>query len=144
MKTNDLMELVNSGNHIAVEFDANVCDLEVRYEVGMRTRLIGAYKDGSGCIIFKTDESDFADYNKSIEQPVWFNSDTKQYDLKWSDMEFEEDNNSEIYEDENNELYNFKVVDDQKLKVFGKYKESNSELSYVSWLEEQLSKYLTK
>ena len=144
MKTNDLMELVNSGNHIVVEFNANVCDLEVRYEAGMRTRLIGACNDGSGCIIFKTDESDFSDYNKSIEQPVWFNSDTKQYDLKWSDMDSEEDNNSEIYEDENAELYNFKIVDDHKLKVFIMYKESNSELSYVTWLEEQLLKVITE
>ena len=139
MKTNDVMELVNSSKVLPVEFNKCIEDCEMRYEEGMRTYIISASKDDIDCIVFKTEERDFSEYNKSIEKPIWLNDKTGLYELKWSELDATYGKTEyEIWEDVDSDIYNFKLIDNSKIELFNRYKESGSELIYVLWLENEI------
>ena len=150
MKTNEIMEIVSTGKIIPIEFNKYIAEYENRYEKGMRSYIVNAYKSYDDNIVFGTEERDFSEYNKSIEKPRWYNNKTSLYDLKWSQLEeyLKNDNKSDydVWEEANKELINFKVIDElidkNKIDLFNKYKEEKSELNYISWLEDELIKLL--
>jgi len=139
MISNELMEIINTGKCVPVEMTKAVEDSEMRYGEGMRAYIIKAYEDNSGCIIFQTEEREFAEYNKSLEKPIWFNDKSGAYDLKWSELDQEvRDFDYQIWQDEKIELYSFKILDESRYNLFEQYKEEKSEISYIQWLEEKV------
>jgi hypothetical protein len=143
MLTTELMKIINSGKVIPVEFNAYVEDLEIRYEKGMRAYIVKANEDNGNCIIFKTEEREFADYNKELEQPIWRNDQTGLFELKWSELKSGiYDSDYEIWEDKDEELCNFEVIDSDKLTLYNQYKNENTALTYLQWLENKLFQLL--
>jgi len=139
MISNELMEIINIGKCVPVEMLKTIEDCEMRYEEGMRAYIVKANEDNGGCIIFQTEEREFAEYNKSVEKPIWFNSKSGTYDLKWSELEPHiSEYDLQIWQDVDTEIYSFKILDDSKFKLFQQYKKENSELTYVQWLEEKV------
>lgn len=140
MKTNELMELVNNGKAIPIVFNETIEDIEGRYEKGMKAYVVSASKEyNDTTIVFKTEEREFADYNKSIEQPVWLNSKTGTYDLKWSELDQKTTNaDYEIWEESNADIFNFTILDENKMGLFIQYKSENNQISYVQWLENKV------
>lgn len=139
MKSKGIKELVDNGKIIPIEFTETVKDLEIRYDGGMKAYIVKAIQENEDTIIFKTEERDFAEYNKSIERPVWMNNKSGQFELKWSELEQKiTEFDFEIWEATNEETFNFKLLNEETYALYLQYKSEESNLSYVQWLENKV------
>lgn len=140
MKCNELKKLINSGTYPLVEFTKKVVNYEGRFEEGMRAYLVGYSGSNFPNIIeLFFDEKEFVNYNKTLEQHVWYNSQTHDYDLKWSDDKYKKDYNGKtsVFEIETEEIITFKIVENSEL--FNEYLKSYTDISYIRWLENKVS-----
>jgi len=144
MTGKELRKIINSGIIPLVEFTENINDMDCRFEKGMRAYITGvSEEDRSGCITVICEEKDLIDYNKKIETPDWFNPATENYDLKFSDTEWNKTYKGvvEYYEMEDEEICNFNIIDDGSLSLFNEYLKEYTGLTYVEWLEDIILKF---
>jgi hypothetical protein len=141
-----LRELVNSGINPVIEFTNDIDGLESRWNHGMRGYVVGvSLPDEDKCIAIKIDEKEYTDYNKKMEIANWRKEYGGEYIYKWSDIhkpyEYEED--YIVYIEDDKELYNFKILDDDRVRIFNQYKSEieSDKISYVEWLENKYIKH---
>jgi hypothetical protein len=131
MNGNELYEQFKQGYRPVVRFASDVENYE-NFDPDMKARLVSMYKDEECyCCVF--DFTDFEEYNKSIEQPVWNGKHGEM--LKWSESAYyPKDKRTKVYVD-----FDFDpcFVIEQESQAFKDYRESGSELSYINWLEDQ-------
>lgn len=138
MTGKDLREMVKKGINPIVEFNKYVEELETRLDEGMRAYITKVSQpDNSDCVEITFEEKDFTDYNKSIERPDWLNPKTNKYDLKFGETIQAKSYKGLVtfYEMENEEVCNFRVIEDDSLKLFHEYKNNNNDIPYIKWLE---------
>ena len=86
MKTVTLAEivaLVRSGKHPVLTVNKAFYDTaELIYNEGMKTRIVAVSEDEDS-VQLTFDGTEFDEYNRSVAQPVWYNQQTRQYDLKY-------------------------------------------------------------
>lgn len=147
MKVKEVCKMLDDGAIIPVQFKERINEFEGRYEKDMRTYLTGYKIDGDNAdeyqvVIFSTEQREYSESNKSIEKPIWWNDETRTYNLTWSESWIKENPNEDIYENSlESEIETFETLNDESLVLFNLYQQSNSDLRYVSWLEKQLVKY---
>lgn len=147
MKVKEICNMLDDGMGVQVQFKERINDFESRYEQDMRTYLTGYTIDGenideSQCVIFSTNEKDYADFNKSMEKPIWLDNKSKTYCLTWSEEWAGESPNVDVYENNlDSEIETFEVLNNESLALFNLYKQSNVDVRYTTWLEEQIVKY---
>lgn len=139
MKGIDLIELCK-GTKIPIEFTEQIEELEIRFEEGMRAYLVGANEDDD-MVTLNVEEDDFAEYNKSIERPLWLDKDSREYNLRFSETNNNHWNGKQTLFDNTGELCgNFKILENSKIRLFELYQvdhiREDTSLSYIEWLEE--------
>ncbi|MBU7316050.1 hypothetical protein [Paenibacillus oleatilyticus] len=131
MNGKQLFELFRSGAKPIVEFTEGCQDYE-SFDPKMKARLICMWEDDE-CLGCEFDFSEFVDFNKSIEQPVWYGRNNEL--LKWSESSYyPKAFKVRFYIDENETPY-FKIAEESI--AYSDYKKSGSTKAYVEWLEEQ-------
>jgi hypothetical protein len=136
-----LLELVQAGATPLVRFNSRVEELEYQFESGMIGRVLSV-TNAENAIDVKIDESDFREYNLSLEKPMWRNRIDGEFTLRFSEIDKREDI-ATIY-DELEELINFEIIEDESLNLFNEYLENKNSLSYIQWLEQELLKSRSK
>lgn len=139
MMSLELFTLYKSGFRPIVEFKDGIEEQEC-FDPGMKAKLISMNEedDWGYCCVF--DFSDYEDYNKAFEIPVWFGNNGEK--LKWSETSYyPNDKKAKVYIGKDNvEL--FVIVDEHE--AYADYRKSRSPLTYLMWLEEQYLKNKTK
>jgi hypothetical protein len=145
MTGKELRELVGKGITPIVEFTECVEELEERFTQGMRAYVTSVtFPDNEGIVEITFEENNFTEYNENIEMPIWYNYKTGKFDLKYKDtIEFKNYKGIvKFYEEGNEEVCNFKIIENESLKLFNNYQaEKNSEITYIKWLENKVLKY---
>lgn len=138
MTGKELKELVDSGIIPMVEFTDLIEDLELRFEEGMRAYVTKVNIVYNNEVEILVEEKDLADYNKLLEKPIWRKETNGDYIYKFSELKNENFNGVvDFGEMLDEELCDCFVLDDEKIKLFNKYKfETNNKISYMNWLED--------
>lgn len=137
----ELREMVSSGIDVIVEFTEQVEDMECRFEKGMRAYVTGvSLADSSNMVTVNFEEKEYREYNKGLEKSIWYNRQKNEYNLKWSEDEYNKnyEGKESLYEMENETIHNFFVVENESSKLFNQYLKENSDKTYVQWLEEKV------
>lgn len=130
-----LIEMINSGQQPVIRFlkEEEYFD----YEIGMLTRCISVnkdYDDGEEIVwMINTNFSEFKEYNKQLEKPIWIKGDKR---VCYSESSFYKLEHP--YFVSNASEGEFEIVDGV-CSLFDEYKMSG-ESSYVKWLEQQVLK----
>lgn len=136
-----LLELVHAGVTSLVRFNSRVEELEYQFENRMIGKVVSVIKD-KNTIEANIDESDFREYNLSLEKPMWRNRIDGEFTLRFSEIDKREDV-ATVY-DELEELINFEIIEDETLDIYNEYLENKNSLSYIQWLEQELLKSRSK
>lgn len=88
------------------------------------------------CLGCKFDISEYEEFNKAVEQPVWYGKNGEM--IKWSESAYyPKDKSVKIYIGD--DYYpGFEVIEENT--ALKDYRASGSKMSYVQWLEEQYNK----
>lgn len=137
MTGRELKTLVDSGAKVIVEFTDLVEDLETRFENRMRAYATNVNIEGDMVKIF-FEEREFAEYNRTMEQPTWRNHRTGEFNMKWSEDERNAnyDGKASFFEMLDEEVCNFTILENDSMSLFQRYLNEDSNISYVRWLEE--------
>lgn len=139
MTGKELYDLYLTGVPIHIEFKEDILDLDLQFETGMFAIIIEMHKDLDETYLITVDESFYRKINLSLEKPINLNSNTKNYDLKWSEIHERTDTET-LYVDENYDILNFKVIKNSFNDLIVEFQKSD-ETSYIDWLQEQLCYY---
>lgn len=137
MTGKELFEQFKNGARPIVCFTRKVEDYEC-FDPNMKARLLSIYEDEDTlCCIF--DFTEFEDYNKAFEMPVWIGKNGEY--LKWSESPYyPKDKRVKIYVGYDDEPCF--VLENASL-AYQDYKASGSTLTYIQWLEEQYRRWQT-
>lgn len=138
MTGNELYKRVCGGWHPTVRFAEPVCDSNSQYEVGMMGVLVGAEMDSLDVVKFTIAEGSYAEFNKTMEQPVWY---APNDDLVTKSQLGGRKPSDVVYEDMEMEIGNFEIVDKDSDILFKEYMDSKTNISYIKWLETNLLNY---
>ena len=134
----ELIELFNKGLRPLVKFTKEVEDLDLQFEEGMLAKIVDIKKSNCGDlydIVF--DEKEFNKYNIDLEKPCCANKYTFTYDSKWSEIKKRYDRVT-ISIDVDDEVCNFEIIDDAYAELVREFLDSETDLTYVEWLQEKL------
>jgi hypothetical protein len=132
MKSIELYDQYKNGLRPTVKFKKGIEEQE-SFDPGMKAKLINMYpeEDWGYCCIF--DFTEYEDFNKTIEMPVWYGSDNEM--LKWSESKYyPKDKRVKVYIG-NDDVELFDIVEESL--AYRDYKNSGSTKTYTEWLEEQ-------
>ena len=147
MKTKDLVELVKNGSRPIIK----IIDSEGVIEgpdSGMIGRIIGVsdedvWERGNSIVSFNVNFKEFESHNKTIAKSDWYDENGNPT-LTWVESRYYEKESIEykIYENytekfEYSDIEMFELVED-KNELLMEYLKSNSECTYVEWLERKL------
>lgn len=135
MTGKELIDLYNKGVPLQIRFNQYIEDIELQFEKGMLADIELVNNTIDGLCIY-VNEKNYKKYNSNLEKPFCFNKDTGKYDKKWSEV-FKREDSVEFYDDYNH-IYYFEIVESSFSELIKEYNESNSELSYVDWLQEEV------
>ena len=134
----DLLDLLVAGKRPVIRFNKNIEDFDDGPDEGLMAKIVGYHKnDDINFIVVMCDLKPYEKYNDKLMVADWFN-DKKIPCLKWNQTSYYPENGIyELYVEETDPL-RCDIVEESLF--YNEYKESNSELSYIEWLEEQLLK----
>lgn len=139
MKGIDILKLIEKGIHPIIKFNEEVEDLELQFDRNHMGRVINAFKNKFGEIEIVISEKEYNEYNKNIEQANWPSK--KDYNasptLKYSDEHTRKEIETLCYCIDD-EIKEFSLVEDCYKELLDEYLSSNSELSYLDWLQEKI------
>lgn len=142
IKTGKELREYCKGKEIPIVFNNEIEQLEGRFETGMKAYITGVSEpDRDDLITINIEEKEFADFNKSMETPVWHNEKTSNFDLKYSESIYGEDWNGKdtIYDNENELSDNFTLLNNNKLQLYNQYlQEKQDKETYIDWLENKI------
>ena len=140
MTGQELYERVKKGWKPTVRFTDCVADSDSQYEEGMMGKVISAELDAnSDCVIFIIAEDRYAEFNKKQEKPVWYESPYTDNRVTKSELGGRKASDI-VYECTDMDLGNFEIVNDGSLLLYEEYCRENSNMSYLSWLEDTIIK----
>ena len=139
MTGKELMSFCN-GKIVPISFTERIENLDSRFENCMKAYIVGISLLDDDEITIIVEERDFAEYNKSIEKPLWQNSETEKYDLKFSDSYYGErwTGTHTFYDCQDELCGNFTLIDEDRMRLFQQYQKEKSKLTYVGWLEDKI------
>lgn len=122
-----------------VIFTENIEDLECQFERNMLAEITNIKKTNYDEYVICFNETNFVNYNKNLEIPDWYNSETDSYDLKFSQRYDRENELSLTFSSTSKLSYYFSLKKDTAyLELIEDYEKSESELNYMDWLQEQV------
>ena len=137
MNAKDFAKLVNSGIRPVVTFKASVDDKEGYWEANMRGRITAARDNGDDVMELTVDVTEFDEFNKPFESANYYDK-NQNPTLTAREAGFYKAVDT-MYFDANEDVGQVLTVeDDSSIKLFNEYRESGSDLSYVTWLERQV------
>lgn len=149
MKTKELVELIKQGARPIIRIKDDDGFIEGP-DPGMLGRIIGVGEEdkwdrGTSTIPFKINFFEFTEQNKTAAIANWYDS-TGQPTLTWMETErYARDAKVyEVYEmyidkHEYSDLQHLELVEENGL--ISQYIKSNSSMTYIEWLEDQLTNY---
>lgn len=141
MTGRELLEAFKNGLRPVLGFTPDVNELEMQFEDGMRAKLIDIRIEDDECIKLVLDESKYRMTNELAEHPYYRKEVGGEFIHKYSEIHGR-NNVATIYDELDNELSNVFVVEDSSNRLYEAYIESNTDISYVEWLEFELLKRL--
>ncbi|WP_373266151.1 hypothetical protein [Hungatella hathewayi] len=140
MTGQELYEKVRNGWKPTVRFTECVADSDSQYEENMMGKVISAKLDShSSCIIFTIAEDRYSEFNKRQEQPIWYENPYSETCVTKSVLGGRKESDI-VYECVDMELGNFEIVNDGILFLYQEYCRENPNKSYLSWLEDKVTK----
>lgn len=139
MNYEDLKKLVGSGKRPLVCFTKKVEMEDTQFEEGMLAEIVEISVDttySKDICEITFSEKNYQEYNKNLEKSIWYNPKNEKFDLKFSQVHKREIIAS--INDESEDIKSF-VLKDGNMDIFKEYISSKTDLTYVEWLEENLS-----
>jgi hypothetical protein len=135
----ELLKMFEDGKKITIRFTETIEQIEGMFCENMVADVISMYKDGDE-LILKVDQTKYYESNKQVDNPCWYNKETKQYDLPYEDYCRQYDRKvhmtEEVYDNFEGELYNFVVIEDDTKELYEKYLKESEGKTYIEWLED--------
>lgn len=97
MTGKELLERFNLGEKLIAEFTNKIEEVNSQWEDGMRADIIDVYCEND-TVCVHIDSSDYIEFNKEWQKPIWFNNKTMQYDATRDEF-LENEDDTEIYDD---------------------------------------------
>ena len=140
MNTKEFSEMVRSGVYPVITFRKGIEDSEGYAEAGMRAKVISAVIKHDDCVLITVDFSQFDEFNKSYESSNYYD---KNGNAVWTARQAEQYKVVDSwYLDASTEFSHYaEVTNSDSLKLFQEFSESNTDKTYVEWLE---AKVVTK
>lgn len=142
MLPEELLKLTNGNPHPIVELLPAIEKNEINPMPGMRAKLLSITPEiEDGKIIYYEavlDFNGFEEYNKQFDKPVFYNKKGEAKDTWHESLYYPEDGRETVFIDPADDVIN--IVSNT---VFDKYIESGSDKTYISWMEETLTKIWT-
>lgn len=141
-KINELIKALDEGKRLVVEI--NKADNVDYLEKGMRAELTDLeseeYPNNEIVYIAKMNLKGFLEYNENIEKPIYYDEYDESKLLTATEAKLSPRQTGEyvvhLYFSLDDGPIPFSVVLDRHDKIYRKYLELNSELSYINWLED--------
>lgn len=130
----DLLKLINSGIQPIIEFTEEAEFVEYDVDKDMQCKIVSCSEpDRHGTILLKCDLNGFEEYNKTFAKCNWFDE-NRNPRLTWFESGYyPKDGIYKFYIDADYEITTFKIVEENKL--YNEYKQSETDKTYVRWLE---------
>lgn len=133
----EVLDMINNKIYPTVRCNKDILDVAEQMEEGMLCKIVGAYENSDGEIQVELDEKDFSEYNKSLETPSCYDSESNIYNKKWSEL-YQREIRMTIFLDKEHDNPYFDIVEDNYTELVKEYNDSESGLTYVEWLQEQI------
>jgi len=139
LKYTELAEMMKAGLQPVIEFTAEAKEHDLEPEPGMRCKVLSSYDCEDGCATLRCSFAEYQRYNEPFATSDYFDSDHNPT-LTWFETPYyPADGIYDIYVDMDDEYeLMFTVV--EMSPVYQHYLDSNSNLSYVSWMEHELQR----
>lgn len=110
MTGNEFLEKYHSEGKLTIKFTKEIDNTNAQWEENMMADVTDVYNE-NGTIIIAIDSSNYIDFNKSCQKPIWFNNLTGKHDAT-RDKFLEQEEDNEDYDDE------FYVKPNEILNIF--------------------------
>lgn len=135
--TKEIYNQVSQGSNPVVRFTACVADSDSQYEVGMLGNIISASTDSNEIVWFVISEAGFREFNIKQELPIWYKSPDSDEQVCKRELGGRK-MQDKVPEDMDDDVCNFEIVESENNKLFEEFLSTDTETSYVSWLEDKI------
>lgn len=110
MTGQEFLEKYNREGKLTIKFTKEIDDTNSQWEENMMADVTNVYNE-NGTIVIAIDSSNYIDFNKTCQKPIWFNNLTGKNDATRDEFLSQEEDN-EDYDDE------FYVKSDNIINIF--------------------------